>query len=65
MDYTFEEGMKRLEAISTALEQDTVLLNDMIQLYKEGMKLSKELSNQLDMMEKEIQVLEGGAYDGK
>lgn len=61
MKYTFEEGMKRLEAINTALEQDTVHLEDMLALYKEGMAITKELTNALDLTEKEILVLEGGA----
>lgn len=61
MKYTFEEGMKRLEAINTALEQDTVHLEDMLALYKEGMAITKELTDALDLTEKEILVLEGGA----
>ena len=60
MKYTFEEGMKRLEAINSALEKDSVQLENMLELYKEGIAISKELENALDMTEKEIQILEGG-----
>ena len=60
MKYTFEEGMKRLEAINVALEQDTVHLEDMLTLYKEGLMITKELTQALDLTEKEILILEGG-----
>ena len=61
MKYTFEEGMKRLEAINTALEQDSVHLEDMLDLYKEGLSITKELTQALDVTEKEILILEGGS----
>ena len=61
MKYTFEEGMKRLDTINSALEQDTVHLEDILSFYKEGMEITKELTKALDMTEKEILIMEGGA----
>ncbi len=59
MKYTLEEGMRRLEAIRQELGKDDVSLEQMVVLYKEGMELSKELAQMLDMTEKEILTIEG------
>ncbi len=38
---SFEESLKRLEEISELLESDTIGLNESIELYEEGIKLSQ------------------------
>ena len=58
MDGTFEEGMKRLEEIRQMLDAEEVSLEEMVRLYKEGMELSKTLSKDLDLTEKEIITIE-------
>ncbi len=59
MDMTFEDGIRRLEEIRQALDQEQIALADMVGLYKEGMELSKKLASMLDMTEKQIIQLEG------
>ena len=54
MDGSFEDGMKRLEAIRQQLDAEEVSLEEMVRLYKEGMELSKKLSQTLDLTEKEV-----------
>lgn len=40
MEYTFETAMKRLEEITSLLENGNLSLDDSIKLYEEGAKLS-------------------------
>ena len=44
---TFEHSLKRLEEIVEALEQGDVSLYDAMQMYEEGVKLSKECLDKL------------------
>ena len=46
-EISFEEKIKRLEAIVSELESGEVALEDAIDKYTEAMKLSKECSNKL------------------
>ena len=59
----FEEGMQKLGQIRSQMEQQTDL-ETMVQLYKEGLKLSRSLTEQLDLTEKEILTLEKEADNG-
>ena len=45
---TFEEGMERLEAIAGQMERGELPLDELLKLYEEGMKLSKELNQKLE-----------------
>ncbi len=45
---TFEEGLERLETIASQMERGELPLDELLKLYEEGMKLSKELSQKLD-----------------
>lgn len=47
-EVSFEEKIKRLEAIINELESGDVLLDEAIDKYTEAMKLSKECSNKLN-----------------
>lgn len=51
----FEEQMKRLDEIVSLLEGDNVDLDDSITLYEEGLKISKNLSKQLETFEKKLE----------
>lgn len=46
-EISFEEKIKKLEAIVNELESGDVALEDAIDKYTEAMKLSKECSNKL------------------
>lgn len=54
----FEEGMQKLSEIRAQMEQEQTDLEAMVRLYKEGLDLSRSLTKQLDMTEKEILTLE-------
>ena len=54
----FEEGMQKLSEIRAQMEQEQTDLEAMVRLYQEGLKLSRSLTEQLDMTEKEILTLE-------
>lgn len=60
----FEEGMQKLGQIRSQMEQEQTDLETMVQLYKEGLKLSRSLMEQLDLTEKEILTLEKEADNG-
>ncbi len=48
---TFEQSMKQLEAIVNRLEQGDVPLEESLQLYEEGLRLSKACSDRLSQAE--------------
>jgi len=48
----FEEALEQLENISSKLEQPDIPLEEAITIYKNGLKLSKELSKKLDSAER-------------
>jgi exodeoxyribonuclease VII small subunit len=45
---SFEEALRKLESIVSKLEDSEVTLEESIQLYEEGMKLSKYCSETLE-----------------
>lgn len=51
---TFEESMKRLDEIVSALEKNECTLDESIQLFEEGLKLSQTLSEQLKGYEDKV-----------
>lgn len=53
-EISFEEQMKRLQSIVEQLEKDDIDLDKSIDLYQEGLKLSKNLKSQLDKFENKI-----------
>ncbi len=50
--------MKRLEEIVNLLENDNVDLDKSIELYEEGLKISKNLSKQLESFEKKLETID-------
>lgn len=54
---SFEESMKRLEKIVESLEQGKVSLDDAVDLYEEGIRLSKLCSEKLKSVELRIKKL--------
>ncbi len=53
----FEEKLVRLEEITNALENSDIGLEDSIQLFEEGVKLSKECLSILQKAELKVNVL--------
>ncbi len=53
----FEDKLARLEEITNALENNNVGLEDSIQLFEEGVKLSKECLSVLEKAELKVTVL--------
>ena len=50
----FEDKMKKLASIVEKLEDESIDLDESIKLYEEGLKLSKELKEQLQSFEDKI-----------
>lgn len=55
--HSFEDSLKRLEAIVESLEQGDVSLDEAIELYEEGIRLSKECGEKLKATELRIKKL--------
>ena len=56
-DLNFEEIMLKLENITNKLENDNLSLNESVELFEEGMKLSKQANEKLENAEKRITIL--------
>ena len=56
-DLNFEEIMLKLENITNKLENDNLSLNESVELFEEGMMLSKKANEKLENAEKRITVL--------
>ncbi len=56
-EMTLEEAMRRLEEITESMEKETLPLDQMMALYKEGKALEATCRNLLDAAEKEIEIL--------
>lgn len=54
---TFEEAMQRLEHVVEQLESGEVPLETAIELFQEGMILSKYCGKKLDEVEQKIEIL--------
>ena len=54
---TFENAMKRLEAIVEELESGDLALDEALKKFQEGVKLSKLCANKLDETEKKVSIL--------
>lgn len=54
---TFEDNLKELEDIATKLENGNLNLDEAIEEFEKGMKLSKECTKKLDEAEKRINIL--------
>lgn len=54
---TFEENLKSLESIAQELESGNLTLEESIEKFEMGIKLSKECTEKLDNAEKKINIL--------
>ncbi len=54
---SFEENLSELEQVVKALESDKVTLDEMLELFERGVKLTKECTKQLDRTERKINIL--------
>ena len=53
----FEKGLSRLENIVGELEKGDLALEKALQLFEEGMKISKLCSSQLEEAERKVEIL--------
>jgi exodeoxyribonuclease VII small subunit len=54
---SFEQAMEKLEQIVTRLENGDVPLEQAIELFQEGMKLSQLCGQKLEVVERKIEIL--------
>lgn len=59
----FEDRMNRLQEIVSQLEKDDIDLDASIDLYKEGLEISKVLKDELNNFEEKIRNLNGESND--
>jgi len=62
-ELNFEKKLKRLEEISVLLEDEEIDLDKAIELYEEGLALSKECSERLRTAELRINELKKNSLD--
>lgn len=53
----FEDGLHRLEEIVSTMDEGKVSLDEALNLFKDGLLLTKELSQQLDEIEQKVEIL--------
>ncbi|MGN1327345.1 MAG: exodeoxyribonuclease VII small subunit [Clostridia bacterium] len=56
-EMNFEDSIKELENIANELEKGNLTLDESVNKFEQGMKLSKKCSNFLDSAEKKITML--------
>ena len=56
-ELNFEEAMKQLEEIANVLENGNLSLDESVNKFEEGMKISKKCNDFLDQAEKKITML--------
>lgn len=56
-ELSFEAAMERLDKIVTELESGEIPLEQAIELFQEGMKLSRLCSQKLDQVERKIEMV--------
>ena len=54
---TIEESFEKLEEIIEKLSDSDISLSDSFELYSRGMKMVKECSSELDVVEKKVMAL--------
>lgn len=63
-ELSFEEAIKRLEAIASELEGDKLALEDSLKLYEEGIRLIRYCNMMLEGAERKIKMI-GINVDGE
>lgn len=59
-DISFEEAMQRLEKIVSDLEKGDAPLDSSLELFEEGVKLTKLCSEKLNAATQKVKILTGG-----
>jgi exodeoxyribonuclease VII small subunit len=59
---SFDDGLDRLEALVQHLEGGHLSLEDALQRFEEGVKLSQELQVQLAQAQRRVEVLKAGLH---
>ncbi len=67
-ELSFEEAVKRLEAVAASLEREGVSLDESLKLYEEGVKLVRYCNSLLEGAQRKITMLsvsDGGELEEK
>lgn len=56
----FEQKLEKLENLVSKMESGGMKLEELLQEYSEGMRLSRELEKELDAAQADMQILSGG-----
>jgi exodeoxyribonuclease VII small subunit len=59
---TFEERLQRLQEIVAGLESGALPLEESVNLYKEGLSLSRQCKEQLEKARNEVRLLSEGEF---
>ncbi len=60
---SFEDDMKRLQAIAEKLRSNDTPLDESVSLFEEGVNLTKTLDEGLSKVERKVEILLSGADD--
>ncbi len=55
--YGLEENFERLDKVLETLEQEDISLEDAFKAYSQGMEILKQCNDQIDKVEKQVQML--------
>ncbi|MBR3069193.1 MAG: exodeoxyribonuclease VII small subunit [Lachnospiraceae bacterium] len=58
-EMTIEESFAALDDMVKKLESDKISLEESFRLYEEGMKLVKDVSGRIELVEKKMQIIAG------
>ncbi len=65
-DVKFEESMENLKVVVSKLEKEDISLDEAIELYKQGVELSRKCKDKLESAEKVIKtVIDENGNDGE
>jgi len=56
-NFDFEQALASLEALVTAMEEGELSLEESLQAFEKGVKLTRECQSALDQAEQKVQVL--------
>ncbi len=59
----FEKKLERLEAIHSAIREQSVSLDESLALFEEGMNLARELEKALKQITRKVEILTSGIAD--
>ena len=64
-DMTFEQKLTRMEEIAKALSDPDTDLQAAVSLYEDGMKLAKEVDDELSKIERRIEIVTSRPGEGQ